>query len=163
MRVATNTGVAAPAALHLQAFSASWCFVPPASLRPCFMPLTPLGFVGDLQSLPPIGSQVALSRALPSLPSPLADASRSTSRVQTSAGSVHRGSVLPEVREPVLSWPSSPPRCVLGSLGPGISARASSRGLGTTLGGHPPIVMPALQSFKEPPSEPCSFEPDVPP
>jgi len=64
----TQPGLASPGTLRLQAFAASWRLASPDASRPCFMPVTPLGFA--LQSLSPSSSRAPLGTALPSCRSP---------------------------------------------------------------------------------------------
>jgi len=96
-------------------------------VRPCFMPVTPLGF--HLQRVPLPGSGHASRRGLPFMPfrttgpdvgqdgsSPVP-----TSRVCASEESVHGKPVLPGVCRPILSWRSPLrgfPHCDLGPVLP---------------------------------------------
>jgi hypothetical protein len=65
----TRPGLASPGTLRLQAFAASWRLASPDASRPCFMPVTPMGF-GALQSFSPSSSRFPLGIALPSCRSP---------------------------------------------------------------------------------------------
>lgn len=52
----TSPGLASPGTLRLQAFAASWRLASPDASRPCFMPVTPMGFLA-LQSFSPSSSR----------------------------------------------------------------------------------------------------------
>jgi len=117
--------------------------IPPAPLRPCFMPIPSLGFRS--QRLPPPSCRHGFHRTLPLLPlaTPKHD---STSGIYAPGRSVHARSVLPDSCRPILSQLSSPLRD-----SPRVSAlhhcNASSHGLSITSNKF--NAMAALQSFKE--------------
>jgi hypothetical protein len=99
----------------------------PSPLRPCFMPLTPLGFRSP-EAFPPAVARLASRPLVPFMAfthGPLSlsrhEHISSTSRVSASVGSVHGNSRLGEDYRPILSWPFSPPRCSSVGLGPRVS------------------------------------------
>jgi hypothetical protein len=109
----TPRGFTSPASFRLQAFSTSWRFAPPRTLRPCFMPLTP----GVLPSeLSPPSEPFRLSAVLALLSFTCRHLPSEEGR--PSAGAAFRALLPSGVRcfqlavtlavSPLLSWDSSP-------------------------------------------------------
>jgi len=135
-------------------------FFRPQPLRPCFMPVTPLGF--RLQRLSPPGSWQPLDRtALHAVSSSLSGSpSAEASDVPSLDDRSSKGSSTREIRSspcrcypntttPILSWHFSPPRLLTSDLDAVLPRRLLSWAFPSTRAATAPIAL-ALQSLKDP-------------
>jgi hypothetical protein len=141
----------------------------PQPLRPCFRPVTPLGFRLQRFSLPGSGLRLSAGPSLRAVLKRLGLASARTALYPAPTSRVHasRESVPSGRSYPVPGGRSSPgfhlsevyPNAALASC----FHEASSHGLSTTLNGCPLVVVFTLQSIKEPRGGRVSFEAHQPP
>jgi hypothetical protein len=140
----------------------------PQPFRPCFMPVTPLGFHFQRFSLPSSGT--ASRRSLPFVPFRRPVRHRPGRRLLQPRlqGFAHPGSPFRTGRSyPVSAGRSSPSVHLFEGFPTRSRPRASTRpplmGFDTTPSGFPPVVVFALQSIKEPRDGSVSFDTNHPP